>query len=72
MTRTVTILCTVAGLAIGTSANAAALADEVAEIRQMMIAMQRDYETRIAELESRLTAAEQRARKAERDAGEAY
>ena len=72
MKRTVTILCTVAGLAIGTSANAAALADEVAEIRQMMIAMQRDYETRIAELESRLTAAEQRARKAERDAGEAY
>lgn len=66
------ILCAIAGLTAGSWANAAELADEVAEIRQMMIAMQSDYESRIADLESRLTTAEQRTRKAERDAGEAF
>ncbi len=52
--------------------NAQDLAGEVAELRQLLFAMQQDYESRINDLETRLTQAERTARGASRDAEEAY
>jgi len=48
------------------------LAAEVAELRQLLVTMQQDYEGRISDLEERLTQAERAARGASRDADEAY
>ena len=62
-------------LAIGlpaAAANAQGSGDEVAELRQMIIEMQSDYERRISDLEARLDTAEREARVAKRDAGEAF
>jgi hypothetical protein len=47
------------------------LSGEVAELRQVLAAMKTDYDSRIADLESRLDRAERSARSASRDAGEA-
>ena len=52
--------------------NAQDLAGEVAELRQLLLEMQQDYENRITDLETRLTRAERTARGASRDADEAY
>ncbi len=54
------------------AAGAQDLAAEVAELTQLVAEMREDYETRIAELESRLARAEALADNARRDAGEAY
>lgn len=48
------------------------LADEVAELRQLLVVMQQDYESRISDLEERLTQAERIARGASRDADDAF
>lgn len=48
------------------------LASEVAELRQLLLQVQQDYETRISDLEIRLTRAEQLASGAKRDATEAF
>jgi len=47
------------------------LADEVAELRQLLIEIQHDYDSRISDLEARLAKAERQARGAERNADEA-
>ncbi|MDH3451442.1 MAG: hypothetical protein OEN20_03410 [Gammaproteobacteria bacterium] len=54
------------------TARAADIADDVAELRQLLTAMQRDYEARISDLEARLTRAERAADSAQRDATEAF
>lgn len=62
-------------LLIGTflsTANAQDLASEVAELRQLLSAVQQDYQTRISELEIRLERAELMASGAQRDATEAF
>ena len=62
-------------LLIGTflsTANAQDLASEVAELRQLLSAVQQDYQTRISELEIRLERAELMASDAQRDATEAF
>jgi hypothetical protein len=53
------------------AARAQDLTEEVVELRQMIAAMQEDYERRISDLEARLDTAERSARSARRDAGEA-
>jgi hypothetical protein len=58
------------GLSVS-SVHAQDLADEVQELRQMMTAMQNDYESRISDLEARLDRAERQSRSAQRDAEEA-
>ena len=55
-----------------TSTLAQELADEVAELRTLLTAMQQDYEARISNLESRLEIAEQQARSARSEAEDAY
>ena len=47
------------------------LDDEVAELRQLLTEMQRDYDSRISDLEARLAKAERQARGAERSADDA-
>lgn len=51
--------------------HAEALADEVAELRRLLVEIQQDYDSRIDELETRLARAERQARGAERNADEA-
>jgi len=58
-------------LSLPVAAGAQTSADEVAELRQMVVAMRDDYEKRISELEARLDKAERSARSAKRDADEA-
>jgi hypothetical protein len=53
------------------SASAQDTSAEIAELREMIITMQADYERRISDLEARLGAAERAARGASREAGEA-
>lgn len=53
-------------------AQAADLAGEIAQLRAAIVDMQRDYESRISELEDRLANAEQLASGAQRDASEAF
>lgn len=48
------------------------LAEEIAELRTLITAMQQDYEARISDLETRLAQAEQLASGARRDATEAF
>lgn len=54
------------------AAHADDLAGEIAELRAAIFEMQRDYESRISELEDRLANAEQLASGAQRDASEAF
>ena len=51
--------------------HAEELADEVAELRRLLIEVQQDYNTRIDDLEARLAKAERQARGAERNADDA-
>ena len=51
--------------------NAQDLADEIRELRQMLINVQADYDARISDLEERLARAERQTRRARRDADEA-
>lgn len=66
------LLYVLVGITCGATARADTLAEEVADLRQMLVAMQSEYSTRINELEARLTEAEQQAGRAARDAGEAF
>ena len=61
-------------LAIATAGNvyASDLESEVAELRQLLVAVQSDYETRISDLEVRLARAERMASGAKSDAAEAF
>ncbi|MDX1404164.1 MAG: hypothetical protein R3192_06490 [Woeseiaceae bacterium] len=53
------------------SAHAQNVAQEVRELRQLIMAMQADYESRISDLEARLAGAERQSRSAQRDAEDA-
>jgi hypothetical protein len=53
------------------SANAQDLANEISELRQLLITVQADYDARITVLEERLARAERQTRSAQRDADEA-
>ena len=54
-----------------TSVNAQDLANEVSELRQLLMTIQADYDARISDLEERLARAERQSRSAQRDADEA-
>jgi len=54
-----------------TSVNAQDLANEVSELRQLLMTVQTDYDARISDLEERLARAERQSRSAQRDADEA-
>jgi len=54
-----------------TSVNAQDLANEVSELRQLLMTVQADYDARISDLEERLARAERQSRSAQRDADEA-
>jgi len=53
------------------SVHAQDLANEVSELRQLLITVQADYDARITDLEERLVRAERQTRSAQRDADEA-
>ncbi|MBT8099570.1 MAG: hypothetical protein KJO82_07455, partial [Gammaproteobacteria bacterium] len=53
------------------SASAQDLADQIVELRQMLVEMQTDYESRISDLEARLNDAERDAKSAQREASDA-
>ena len=54
-----------------TSVNAQDLANEVSELRQLLMTIQADYDARISDLEERLARAERQSKSAQRDADEA-
>lgn len=54
-----------------TPVNAQDLANEVSELRQLLMTVQADYDARISDLEERLARAERQSRSAQRDADEA-
>ncbi len=54
-----------------TSVNALDLANEVSELRQLLMTIQAHYDARISDLEERLARAERQSRSAQRDADEA-
>ena len=54
-----------------TSVNAQDLANEVSELRQLLMTVQANYDARISDLEERLARAERQSRSAQRDADEA-
>ncbi len=54
-----------------TSVNAQDFANEVSELRQLLMTIQADYDARISDLEERLARAERQSRSAQRDADEA-
>ena len=54
-----------------TSVNAQDFANEVSELRQLLMTIQVDYDARISDLEERLARAERQSRSAQRDADEA-
>ena len=54
-----------------TTVNAQDLANEVSELRQLLMTVQADYDARISALEERLALAERQSRSAQRDADEA-
>ena len=66
---TAVLLATVLPISTG---NAQDLASEVAQLRLLLAEVQQDYESRITDLEERLTRAERLAAGARRDAQEAY
>ena len=53
------------------SVNAQDFANEVSELRQLLLTVQADYDARISDLEERLARAERQSRSAQRDADEA-
>lgn len=71
MKKTVIVLCILSGTGFSVVTEANELANEVAELRQMLLAMQSNYESRISELEARLLEAEQTADHAKRNADDA-
>jgi hypothetical protein len=54
------------------SVNAQDLANEIDELRQLLITVQADYDARISNLEERLSRTERQSRSAQRDADEAF
>ncbi len=60
------------GSAFNTDARGEGIGDELAELRQLVVELKRDYEARLSKLETRLAAAEQAAAGARRDASDAY
>jgi hypothetical protein len=69
ITRALSVLL-IFGLPVS-SANAQDLANEIVELRQLLTAVQADYDARISDLEERLARAERQTRSAQRDADEA-
>jgi hypothetical protein len=54
------------------SVNAQDLANEIDELRQLLMTVQADYDARISDLEERLARTERQSRSAQRDADEAF
>ena len=66
------VLLLLAAATYGTEVRAQDMADEIAELRQLLTEVQTDYEARISDLEVRLARAERLASGAKRDAEEAF
>jgi len=66
------VLVLIVSLTCAGTGRAQDITGEIAELRQLVAAMQRDYEARISNLEARLERAERVAGGAQRDAAEAF
>lgn len=67
-----TLVLLIIGLSAAQFATADEVADQIAELRQMLDEVQRDYESRISDLERRLADAERLVAGAHEDASEAF